>query len=270
MKNQKIVYSFEHGMYVRDHPVPGSRGTLLYIHGLGESGLCFEHLLTHPGLTGWRQLIPDLPGYGRSLRLEEPLTLPGHADHLAAWLRENESVRDAPPVVVIGHSMGGVVSLLFCERHPDLVSAMIDVDGNISRDDGIFSRLAAGRSLEAFMADGFHEMQDMVFSDAQQDMAKRGYYVSMRLADPRTYHLNSRELVEVSTREDVAGRMAALPMRSYYMAAVPNGISQRSQRLLSDAGVALIRIGPSGHWPFIDQTDRFVEELLKILDKNSE
>lgn len=51
-------------MVVRDLGA-GGRGTVFWIHGLGESGLCFERVLARPELHGFRHLVPDLPGYGR-------------------------------------------------------------------------------------------------------------------------------------------------------------------------------------------------------------
>jgi pimeloyl-ACP methyl ester carboxylesterase len=266
MRKQRPITSFEHGMFVRDRDATNRRGSLLYIHGLGESGLCFEHLLDHPGLKEWRQLVPDLPGYGRSPRCEEPMTLTDQADCLANWLRNSKVDCDATPVIVIGHSMGGVTGLLFCERHPDLTVGLVDVEGNKSRNDCVFSGHAAKQNLGNFLAGGFDQMRDAVFHEGQEDVAKRGYYVSLRLADPRAFYLNSQELIKMSEQEDMAKRLASLPIPSYYIAGVPDGVSERSRQLLVEAGVAWIGIEPSGHWPFIDQTERFVQELLKILN----
>ena len=47
------VDRFEHGMVVRDL-AGGGRGTLLWVHGLEESGLCFERVLGCPELSSTR------------------------------------------------------------------------------------------------------------------------------------------------------------------------------------------------------------------------
>jgi pimeloyl-ACP methyl ester carboxylesterase len=256
----------EHGMFVRDRDVPSRRGTLLWIHGLGESGLCFEHLLGHPGLQTWRQLIPDLPGYGRSPWRAEPLSLEEQADWLADWLRTYPAVREAAPVVIVGHSMGGVTGLLFCERHPDLARGLVDVDGNKSLGDCTFSRRVAQQTLSMFTWKGFQQQREFVFRRGRTDPAQRGYHVSMCLADPRAYYRNSRELVIASGREDLARRLAALPLPTRYLAGVPGGACARSRELLEEAGIDWLGISPSGHWPFIDQPDRFVAALAAFLE----
>ncbi len=256
----------EHGMFVRDRDVASRRGSLLWIHGLGESGLCFEHLFGHPWLRTWRLLVPDLPGYGRSPWRNEPLGLGEQADWLADWLRTCPAVREAAPVVVVGHSMGGVTGLLFCERHPGLVRGLVDVDGNKSLGDCTFSGQVAQQTLAMFVRRGFEQQREMVFRQGLTDPAQRGYHASMCLADPRAYHRNSRELVTASEREDLARRLAALPVPTRYLAGVPGGACQRSRELLGAAGIDWLGISPAGHWPFIDQPDLFVAALADFLE----
>lgn len=230
---------------------------LLYVHGLGESGRCFESIAAHPGLADLTQFCPDLPGYGLSSHPAEPLSLTALADRLAAWLEQH----GAPPVTVVGHSMGGVVAVDLAERYPERVAAVIDVDGNVARPDCSFSGLAAGFDVAPFVAGGFAAMIDRVERDGRDDPALRGYAESLRLCDPRAYHRNSRELLAASLREDQALRLAALPMPARYIAGAPGGASPRSRELLERAGVTIAVVAPSGHWPFIDQPDQFVAAL---------
>lgn len=255
------INSHQRGLYICERPVKDPQGLLVYIHGLGESGLCFEHLLSHAGLGEWHQIILDLPSYGRSLRIAEPLSLSAHADYLAAWLRDDVLTENKMPIVVIGHSMGGVVGLLLCERHPDLGITFVNVEGNISKDDCQFSAVAAAQEVEAFLDSGFDKLRNRIFVEGEKDPAKQGYYVSLRLADPRAFYVNSLELMDVSAGEHLAARLAAMVPAVCYMAGVPDGISERSKSLLTQAGINWTAIQPAGHWPFLDQPDQFVSAL---------
>jgi pimeloyl-ACP methyl ester carboxylesterase len=40
--------------------------TLLFIHGLGESGLCFNEAFDFPEMKAFNLIVPDMLGYGRS------------------------------------------------------------------------------------------------------------------------------------------------------------------------------------------------------------
>jgi pimeloyl-ACP methyl ester carboxylesterase len=248
-------------MYVRELGSSGAGCTLLWVHGLGESGLCFESVAAHPALAPFRQLIPDLPGYGRSPWLEQPQSLSQAADELGRWL-EGRAER---PVVAAGHSMGGILVLLLAEQWPRLVRAVVDIDGNKSAGDCVFSGKAAAQSRTAFSRGGFQELRDAVYRDGLEDEAHRGYYASLRLADPRTFHLHSEELVSLARDEKLAARLAALEAPAHYIAGSPGGAVSRSLTLLDQAGVPVTRIAPSGHWPFIDRRDEFAWKLRDIL-----
>jgi pimeloyl-ACP methyl ester carboxylesterase len=249
----------EAGMIVRERAEGAPR--LLWIHGLGESGACFEAIAAHPALAGTAALIPDLPGYGASDRAD--LDLAGVADHLAAWLR----ARGSAPCVIVGHSMGGVIGVHLAERHPDVVAHLVDVDGNVSLGDCTYSGRAAAFAADAFVERGFAEMRAFVEDRAVTDLAHRGYAMRIGLADPRTFHRHAGELVAVSTPEDMGARLAALRVPVTYVAGAPGGASARSRELLRAAGVVVVEIEPAGHWPFVDQPDRFAETLAGIITR---
>jgi len=256
-----MQHSIENQMFVRTIAGSNDREPILYLHGLGESGLCFERLARHPLLAELPQLIPDLPGYGRSPWPAEPLSFVALVDHLAEWL----TARGQRPVTVVGHSLGGVLALLLTERHANLVARVVDVDGNICADDCVFSGQAAAMSLDEFCTGGFDDMRGRIYLDGTEDEALRGYYASLRLCDPRAYHLGSTELVQASRRGDLATRLARLAAPVLYVAGAPDGASPRSRELLDRAGVRTVEIGPAGHWPFIDDADGFVAALMAFL-----
>jgi pimeloyl-ACP methyl ester carboxylesterase len=257
-------HRLHHGVFVREFGREDGPRTVLWIHGLGESGLCFESLLDRPDLADWRHLVPDFPGYGRTAWPGAPLPLAEQAD-LAADLCGDLA---GGPVVVAGHSMGGVTALLMAERHRALVRGVVDIDGNKSVDDCRFSGLAAAMPLDRFMHGGFDDMRATIFAGGGDDAALRGYYASLRLADPATYHANSVELLEMSTpRADLARRLRALACPRVYIAGTPGGVSRLSRGILDEERLPVIDIAPSGHWPFIDRPDAFTGALREFLDE---
>jgi pimeloyl-ACP methyl ester carboxylesterase len=237
---------------------------LLLVHGLGESGLCFEGLLREPRLGDFDRIAVDLPGYGASPWDDEPRSLASCAALLAEWL-----LPLAPPGVVLGHSMGGVVGQLLLERpgpHRERVLAFVNVEGNLSPADCTFSGPAAAQARDAFVTEGYPLLLDRLYRDGAHDPALRSYFVSCSLCDPRAYHRHSAELVELSGREDLARRLAVLAVPSVYVHGHPRGTGARSLSLLRDAGATAAGIDDAGHWPFLDQHDTFVATLVRFLD----
>jgi len=256
-----LEHHIEQGMFLRVCGDAALQGPMLWLHGLGESGLSFEPIVQHSQLAGWRHLVPDLPGYGRSAWPRQVLSLTEQASRLAAWLNS----RGEQPAVVVGHSMGAVLGLLLADRHPSSVRALINVEGNVSLDDCFFSGQAARLGFDEFLAGGFAQLRDTVYQDGLGDPPLRGYYASLRLADPHSYHRHSRDLVALSAAGSLAGRMAALPMPVHFVAGAPHGVSERSQALLRAAGVSSTTITPAGHWPFIDQPEAFAATMQRVL-----
>jgi pimeloyl-ACP methyl ester carboxylesterase len=234
--------------------------TLLWLHGLGESSLCFEAIVDHPRLAGFASVAPDLPGYGRTPPRPTPPSLPALADLLAEWLR----ARGGPPPVVVGHSMGGVLGVLLAERHPGAIAALIDVDGNVSPGDCTYSGRAAAMPRDAFVAHGLDALRAFVAERAADDRAHAGYLRSLAEADAATLHQHAGDLVAFSAPEDGAARRAALAIPVAYVAGVPGGACARSKELLDRAGVTRHDVFPSGHWPFVDQPDAFAEVVAEL------
>jgi len=256
-----VRHEILHGHYARTTAPAEVTGAILFIHGLGESGLCFEHLLAREELACRRLLVPDLVGYGRTPRDGRPRSLEDHADDLVAWL---DAVGEEKPIV-LGHSMGGVIAVMMAERYPDRVETVIDVDGNTSPGDCVYSGRTASVSSEEFMATGQTAMLEDIYQGGLTDPALRTYYASIRLCDPATLHLNSGELVAQSARENLARRRADLAVPVTYIAGAPGGAAPRSRQLLDEAGVDVREISPSGHWPFIDQSEAFVDLITELM-----
>lgn len=258
------LHTVELGMFVREYARCEAAGTgsVVWIHGLGESGLGFESIAPLLVTPHRRHLIPDLPGYGRSGWRQRPLTLIEAADLLAEWIES----RRASPACLVGHSMGGVLALLLAERHPAVVRAIVDVEGNKSGLDCAFSGPVAVVAPGEFEEEGLDGLRARVLQSAAADPALEGYATSLRLADPRQFHAHAVELVRLSRSESLADRLGALDCPTLFVAGVPRGVCLRSLELLEGAGVRVEELRPAGHWPFLDMPHRFSRIVSSFLD----
>ena len=75
---------------------------------------------------GWRVVNPSLPGFGGS----EPLPLTETTlRHLTDEIETIVHHYTSGPVLLLGHSMGGLLSINYARRHPDKVLGLIYRDG---------------------------------------------------------------------------------------------------------------------------------------------
>jgi pimeloyl-ACP methyl ester carboxylesterase/CRP-like cAMP-binding protein len=103
------------------------RQVALLIHGWSSSWYAMSPLL---GLLGqrFRALAIDLPGYGESPPLPQRATIPAYVDLVADLIVDLTD----DPVVLIGHSMGGMIGLTLALRYPTLVERMVLICPTIS------------------------------------------------------------------------------------------------------------------------------------------
>lgn len=101
----------------------GNGPTMVMVHGLGGSHLNWRRIA--PLLTGrYRVLALDLRGFGLT-------PLDGHDARLAtqvSLVAEFISNMASEPVILVGNSMGGLVSLLTTAEHPELVAGLVMIN----------------------------------------------------------------------------------------------------------------------------------------------
>ncbi len=106
--------------------ITGRGETVVLIPGLFGSAFGFRHLLELLPAAGYRAMVIEPLGIGRSPRPKHAdYSLTAQADRIAVVLTR---LQDGP-VMVVAHSVGASMALRLAYRHPELVSAVISLDG---------------------------------------------------------------------------------------------------------------------------------------------
>jgi pimeloyl-ACP methyl ester carboxylesterase len=106
---------------------PGSSAPpMVLVHGLGGSHL--NWVLIAPALAAERRVLAvDLAGFGLTPAAGRSATVHSHAQLLDRFVREVAG----SPAVLVGNSMGGMISILHAHAHPDAVAGLVLVDASI-------------------------------------------------------------------------------------------------------------------------------------------
>lgn len=273
-----VVYKInEQPIHVHEEGLKEGQVALL-IHGWSSSWFAVSPLLPLFG-ERYRCLAVDLPGYGDSPPLGSRATIPSYVDLMADLIR---AVSDKP-VVLVGHSMGGMISLTLALEHPELVERLVllcpTISGRLSMFINLFmspfvilQRIAIFDWLVSLLEPQMfivtdHLLKPALFADrtgiTEQD------YLKIRADARRPGRGRVRAECFWAMREhDLRGRLAAITAPSLVIWGMEDNTVP-----LRDASVvarewpdADLRVIPNaGHWPQFETpevTERYVRAFL--------
>ena len=95
--------------------------TLVFTHGWGTSSAEWYYAKRHLS-DRFRLIVWDLPGLGFST---QPANRDFALEKMASDLHSVLSLADGKRVVLIGHSIGGMINLTFCRLYPELIGTQV-------------------------------------------------------------------------------------------------------------------------------------------------
>lgn len=117
--------SDETRLFYRRWEVVAPKGVCLLVHGLGEHSGRYEPVakaLTDHGFSVW---APDHRGHGRSGGIRgDCRSVEEFTRDLDRIFEELKQEQPSTPVVLIGHSLGGLIALLYASEHPGTIRAV--------------------------------------------------------------------------------------------------------------------------------------------------
>jgi pimeloyl-ACP methyl ester carboxylesterase len=95
--------------------------TVVLFHGNNFAGFYFGNVIDALRTEGFRVVVPDQMGYGRSSKPIIPYNFPD-------WARNTTLVLDSLKIdkaIIVGHSMGGMLAARFATQYPDMVERLV-------------------------------------------------------------------------------------------------------------------------------------------------
>ena len=109
--------------------------TVMLLHGNNFGGFYFKAIIDGLTAAGFRVIVPDQIGYGKSSKPIAPYNLNSQARN--TWLiLEAEQI---DKVMVVGHSMGGMLAARFTTQYPQSVERLV-IYNPIGLTDGRYTR----------------------------------------------------------------------------------------------------------------------------------
>ncbi|MCW3034669.1 MAG: alpha/beta hydrolase fold protein [Solirubrobacterales bacterium] len=259
----------------------GKGPALLLVHGITSDSSVWERVM--PGLARRCTVIaPDLAGHGESDKPRGDYSLGAHASTLRDLLLALGHDR----ATVVGHSLGGGIAMQFSYQFPEMCERLVLVDsGGLGREVSLLLRaatlpgsdlvlplLAATRLLDAgARVGGLLDRLGLRFGTDIEQMAHG--HSTLSDADSRAAFLHTLRSVV-----DAGGQRVNATNRLYLAQHMPFQLiwGERDSIIPVEHGIDAHEALPgsrlevlerSGHFPQLDEPERFLETVLDFIDE---
>ncbi len=256
-------------MYCRHNGVDPKRTSLLFVHGLGDSGLSFEDPFRYKNYNKYNIIVPDLIGYGRSSGSinKRGYSYSAHVKNLRRLIKE----LDIKNLIVIGHSMGGDLTTLLCVSDPDgIIKKYVCIEGDVTQYDLTISR-AAMKAIEKDRFDTWYENDfktKLIWNKLGELRSGKIYYASLAFCRKTAFIENAKELVKRNTSLD--GKYKSEIGKKFVSINVPKifcygtaSLAKSTLKFLEENNIPTRAFKGAGHCPMTDCSDQFYKFLYE-------
>jgi pimeloyl-ACP methyl ester carboxylesterase len=237
--------------------------TFVLIHGAWHGGWCWERVAPLLVAEGHRVLAPDLPGMGADRRKHGSDPLGDWTDFVAELATSADE-----PVILVGHSLGGVVISQVAERVPEAVDRLVYLTAFLLRSGQSLADVAnrypdvgPARALRPAGVEG-----DVI---VDPDQAIGIFYNEMSADDARAAvdRLVAQPVAAFTTPVTLTAERFGRVPRAYVEATDDRAISLEMQRDMQ----AVLPCEPvitlkCDHSPFYSAVPQLAEALLSLVD----
>lgn len=224
-----------------------------FMPGFGESHLCFREAFKYPISEKTRIILFDPPGFGASPPLVDGMTIGACA---LIWKNLIDSISTDRQVVLVAHSIAGIIATettVLLDRLPSLV---VSVEGNLTSADAYFSGQAINYSSPY---DFYHDFTQSIFDLVNRGDVPMSYYASLHFADPKTLWTLGKSTQEYREPGTDFKRLACPTV--YYWD--DETLSRESKEFLVANDLNNRKMKGLGHWPMNASPQRFYTQLVE-------
>lgn len=255
----QTVKAADADVFLRTHQGGSQKLHLWFVHGFGDSGFSFIESFNSPALKNYSIFVPDFPGFGASPPPAAPHDI-NQSSLLLCDLIKKFSTEAL--VVLIGHSLGGLIVTKTALNMKEKIQCLINVEGNLTKADTFYSGKAAKASDPILWK---KEFMEQIYEASLKEEAIRRYYVSLKMASPHSLHTWGKSGV-IETGEELGGEnLLRVSCPNLYIFA-EKSMSELSKSFIMKHKIRFLEFASSGHWPMLDETGKFYQAVADFIE----
>lgn len=227
--------------------------TYVLVHGAWHGGWCWHRVAANLQRASHRAIAPDLKSLGRDRTPPGDITLDTWTEQIAALVQSQSE-----PVVLVGHSLGGIVLSEVAERIPEQVRTLVYVAAFLL-ESGRSLRDAGREDADSLVGPAMIVAQDRLSISIREDAVREVFYGQCSDADVVLAKslLVPQPLAPLATPARLTdARFGSVP-RVYIECTEDRAITHGAQRRMQHALPCRERITlESDHSPFLSHSER--------------
>ena len=231
------------------------------VHGAWHGSWCWEKVVPILREAGHEVVAPDLPGHGEDQTPAAEVTLAAYAERVCDILDEQPE-----PVVLVGHSMGGLVISEAAERRPEKIGLLVYLTGFL---------LPNGRTLletgqtdeEAIVLSNIDVDEEKGIVSIRKDAAKDAFYGDCSEEDVENAkeRLIPQPLAPLATPVGVSEENFGRVRRAYIECLQDRAIGPATQkRMYTELPCEKVVSMETSHSPFLSAPEELVRHLISL------
>ena len=231
------------------------------IHGAWQGSWCWDKIVPLIEKEGHTVQSPDLPGHGNDKTPIPEISLQAYADRVCDILDAQSE-----PVVLVGHSMGGVVTTQAAEYRPDKVKILVYLAAFLLQN-GEFLLQYGEPDKDSLVLPNLIMSEDQSFATIKEEVVKAAFYGDCSDEDVE----RARSLLvpqasaplatPVSTSKDNFGSLPRIYISCSRDRVISPSIQEKMYRYLPCEKVIQM---DTSHSPFFSAPEELAKHLLSI------
>lgn len=226
------------------------------IPAFGDDSGVYEPLVRTPLIERFRLVLTELPGFGGAEPLPGPTTLEALAAYVADLARRESAA------VLIAHSLASVTASLAARRAPDVIKAIVSLEGNLTPADAYHSGTAADfDDADAFKAAFLKRLDGIGLTDAGIPRFRR----AVERADPAALWGLGRD-ARAFSRAHEPGAVLLERARVVYLYD-ENNTPPQTLAWIAAHKIDARRLDGVSHWMACEQPETTAAAILAAFDR---
>ena len=238
--------------------------TIIYFHGLGCQKEDFINIAHNSQLKSFSHFAFDFPGSGRA-----PYPKNAYLDFydLVEITHKVLKKLKIKKLILVGHSSGGIVAVLYADKHPEMVEKLINIEGTLLPEKNWYSEKIkkSGFNFDLFKSEILPKMMEEIETAANKYPGHRKYLESLKyISLPSFFHYRVSH-AKVSNELSLMKLYLGLSMSTLFVSGSKHFAFRPVLKYLKKNGAKVVVISKSHHFSFHENLKEFCGQIEKFL-----